>query len=122
MDSDVYKWIEAAAYEHARIPSDWLLSHMSTAIDIVAAAQGDDGYLNSHYQVAEPGRRWTDFAQGHELYCAGHLFQAAVAHHRATGDERLLGDRPSLRRLPRRDLRAGQAARHAGPPGDRARR
>jgi len=91
MDSDVYKWIEAAAYEHARVPSDWLLSHMTTAIDIVAAAQGDDGYLNSHYQVAEPGRRWTDFAQGHELYCAGHLFQAAVAHRRATGDERLLG-------------------------------
>lgn len=90
MDSDVYKWIEAAAYEHGRVPSDWLLSHMTTAIDVVAAAQGDDGYLNSHYQVAEPGRRWTDFAQGHELYCAGHLFQAAVAHRRATGDERLL--------------------------------
>ena len=90
MDSDVYKWIEAAAYEHARMPSDWLLSHMAAAIDIVGAAQGEDGYLNSHYQVAEPGRRWTDFAQGHELYCAGHLFQAAVAHHRATGDDRLL--------------------------------
>ena len=63
---------------------------MAAAIDIVGAAQGEDGYLNSHYQVAEPGRRWTDFAQGHELYCAGHLFQAAVAHHRATGDDRLL--------------------------------
>ncbi len=90
MDSDVYKWIEAAAYEHARIPSDWLLSHMATVIEIVGAAQGEDGYLNSHYQVAEPGRRWTDFAQGHELYCAGHLFQAAVAHHRATGEDGLL--------------------------------
>ncbi len=90
MDSDVYKWIEAAAYEHARVPSEWLLSHMATAIDIVGAAQGADGYLNSHYTVAEPGRRWTDFAQGHELYCAGHLFQAAVAHHRATGTDDLL--------------------------------
>ena len=90
MDSDVYKWIEAAAYEYARIPGDWLRSHMTAAIDIVGAAQGEDGYLNSHYQVAEPGRRWTDFAQGHELYCAGHLFQAAVAHHRATGEDRLL--------------------------------
>jgi DUF1680 family protein len=90
MDSDVYKWIEAAAYEHARQPGDWLRSHMASAIDVVAAAQGDDGYVNSHYQVAEPGRRWTDFAQGHELYCAGHLFQAAVAHRRATGEERLL--------------------------------
>jgi hypothetical protein len=91
MDSDVYKWIEAAAYEYARMPGDWLRSHMAAAIDIVGAAQGEDGYVNSHYQVAEPGRRWTDFAQGHELYCAGHLFQAAVAHHRATGEDRLLG-------------------------------
>ena len=90
MDSDVYKWLEAAAYEHARGPSEWLLSHMATAIDIVGAAQGADGYLNSHYTVAEPDRRWTDFAQGHELYCAGHLFQAAVAHHRATGTDALL--------------------------------
>jgi uncharacterized protein len=90
MDSDVYKWIEAAAYEHARVPSDWLAAHMKAAIDIVGAAQGADGYLNSHYTVAEPGRRWTDFAQGHELYCAGHLFQAAVAHHRATGTDDLL--------------------------------
>ena len=90
MDSDVYKWIEAAAFEHARQPGDWLRSHMASAIDVVAAAQGDDGYVNSHYQVAEPDRRWTDFAQGHELYCAGHLFQAAVAHRRATGEDRLL--------------------------------
>lgn len=90
MDSDVYKWLEAAAYEVARAPGDRLAAAMDTVIDIVGAAQGDDGYLNSHYQVAEPGRRWTDFAHGHELYCAGHLFQAAVAHHRATGSERLL--------------------------------
>ena len=90
MDSDVYKWIEAAALEHARAPGDWLRSHMASAIDVVAAAQGEDGYVNSHYQVAEPGRRWTDFAQGHELYCAGHMFQAAVAHRRATGEDRLL--------------------------------
>ena len=90
MDSDVYKWIEAAAFEHARQPGDWLRSHMTSAIDVVAAAQGADGYVNSHYQVAEPDRRWTDFAQGHELYCAGHLFQAAVAHRRATGEDRLL--------------------------------
>jgi uncharacterized protein len=90
MDSDVYKWIEAAAYEHARVPEPSLVSRMAEAIALVGAAQGEDGYVNSHYQVAEPGRRWTDFAQGHELYCAGHLFQAAVAHHRATGEDRLL--------------------------------
>jgi DUF1680 family protein len=91
MDSDVYKWLDAAAHEWAREPGDWLRSTMDATIELVAAAQRDDGYLDSYYQVAEPGKRWTDFAQGHELYCAGHLLQAALAHRRATGDERLLG-------------------------------
>ena len=90
MDSDVYKWLEAAAFEMARAPSDWPRSTSEATIDLVAAAQGADGYLNSHYTVAEPGQRWTDLAQGHELYCAGHLIQAAVAYRRATGDDRLL--------------------------------
>ena len=90
MDSDVYKWLDAAACEMARVPSAALASASAEMIDLVAAAQGADGYVNSYYQVAEPGKRWTDFAHGHELYCAGHLFQAAVAHHRATGEDRLL--------------------------------
>ncbi len=90
MDSDVYKWLEATAYEVARIPSDALTATMDSVIELVAAAQRGDGYINTYYQVAEPERRWTDFAYGHELYCAGHLFQAAVAHHRATGEVRLL--------------------------------
>jgi DUF1680 family protein len=90
MDSDVYKWLEAAALEMAREPNQWLASTSAATIDLVAAAQRDDGYINSHYQVAEPGKRWTDFAHGHELYCAGHLIQAAIAFRRATGDDRLL--------------------------------
>src|SRR5262249_43976546 len=90
MDSDVYKWLEAAAWEMARAPSETLQSASDAAIDLIEAAQGADGYVNSHYTGAEPGRRWTDFAHGHELYCAGHLFQAAVAHHRVTGEDRLL--------------------------------
>jgi len=90
MDSDVYKWLEAAAWEIVRVPSEWLRSTSEATIDLVAAAQGADGYINSYYTVAEPGKRWTDFAHGHELYCAGHLIQAAVAVRRATGDDRLL--------------------------------
>src|SRR5438552_120300 len=90
MDSDVYKWLDAAACEMARVPSASLASTSAAMIDLVAAAQGADGYVNSYYQVAEPGKRWIDFGHGHELYCAGHLFQAAVAHHRATGSDRLL--------------------------------
>src|SRR5262245_48154209 len=90
MDSDVYKWLEAAAFEMARVPSDELRASAESLIELVAAAQGEDGYLNSYYTVGEPGRRWTDLAQGHELYCAGHLVQAAVAYRRALGDDRLL--------------------------------
>jgi uncharacterized protein len=117
MDSDVYKWIEAAAYEHARVPDASLLSRMAEAIDLVGAAQGEDGYVNSHYQVAEPGRRWTDFAQGHELYCAGHLFQAAVAHHRATGKDRLLRIACRFADYLDATFGAGGAGKRPGTPG-----
>lgn len=90
MDSDVYKWIEAASFELSRQPNAELEALIDRAIDAIEPAQKPDGYLNSYYTVAEPGRRWIDFGHGHELYCAGHMFQAAVAHHRATGNDRLL--------------------------------
>src|SRR5215471_7359274 len=90
MDSDVYKWLEAAAFEMARAPSAELAQRSERLIELVAAAQGDDGYIGSYYTVAEPGRRWTDLTHGHALYCAGHLVQAAIAWRRATGDDRLL--------------------------------
>ncbi|HVG77312.1 MAG TPA: beta-L-arabinofuranosidase domain-containing protein [Patescibacteria group bacterium] len=90
MDSDVYKWLEAAAFEMARVPSAELSKSCDTLIELVAAAQGDDGYINSYYTVAEPGRRWTDLTHGHELYCLGHMLQAALAFRRGTGDDRLL--------------------------------
>ena len=89
-DSDVYKWLEAAAYDLAARPGAKLLGRAEEAIDLVAAAQSDDGYLNSYWQVVEPDRRWQDLGRGHEMYCAGHLMQAAVAYHRATGHGKLL--------------------------------
>ncbi|MDX1523199.1 MAG: glycoside hydrolase family 127 protein, partial [Anaerolineae bacterium] len=89
-DSDVYKWLEAAAYELHRHPDEGLLGKVDQAIDLIAAAQQADGYLNSYYQVAKPDERWTDLDFGHELYCAGHLFEAAVAHVQATNDPKLL--------------------------------
>jgi DUF1680 family protein len=90
MDSDVYKWLEAVAHEIARRPDAALQRMAEEAIDLIEAAQGADGYLNSYWQVVEPQRRWQDLQHGHELYCAGHLFQAAVAYYRATRADRIL--------------------------------
>jgi len=90
MDSDVYKWLEALAYDLANVRDPEVERMADEIIDLLVAAQQDDGYLNSYFQVAHPERRWTDLDHDHELYCAGHLFEAAVAMHRATGDERLL--------------------------------
>ena len=56
----------------------------------IAAAQQKDGYLNTYYTLVEPGKEWTDCGVKHELYCAGHLIEAAVAHYRATGKRTLL--------------------------------
>ncbi|MDR3574318.1 MAG: glycoside hydrolase family 127 protein [Anaerolineaceae bacterium] len=90
IDSDVYKWLEAMGWELGNGPDAELQSMADKAIGLVAAAQRPDGYINSYYQTAEPQARWADLDHGHEMYCAGHLFQAAVAFHRAAGDDRLL--------------------------------
>jgi DUF1680 family protein len=90
MDSDVYKWLEALAYDLANVRDTEVERMADETIDLLVAAQQADGYLNSHYQVVRPDERWTDLDHDHELYCAGHLFEAAAAMHRATGDERLL--------------------------------
>src|SRR5215475_7115578 len=89
-DSDVYKWLEALAWETGREPSAELEHLARETTELVAAAQQPDGYLNSWCQVVDPAWRWTDLEMGHELYCAGHLFQAGVASARATGDTALL--------------------------------
>jgi uncharacterized protein len=90
-DSDVYKWLEALAWEIGREPSDRLATLATDAIALVGAAQEPDGYLNTWCQINDPAWRWTDLEMGHELYCCGHLIQAGLAFARATGDETLLG-------------------------------
>jgi DUF1680 family protein len=90
MDSDVYKWLEAVSYDLSNVPDPELERMADEAIALLAAAQQKEGYLNSYYQVNKPDERWTDLDHDHELYCAGHLFEAAVAHHRATGKSSLL--------------------------------
>ncbi|HUS46996.1 MAG TPA: beta-L-arabinofuranosidase domain-containing protein [Phycisphaerae bacterium] len=84
-DSDVAKWIEAAAYSLTSHRDKELENQIDGAVDLMAAGQLPDGYLNSHYTRVEPDNRWTNLRDCHELYCAGHLMEAAVAYREATG-------------------------------------
>lgn len=90
MDSDLYKALEAAAYVLKQHPDDPVRAKVDEIIDILERAQQPDGYLNSYFQVVAPDQRWSNLRDWHELYCAGHLIEAAVAHYHATGNKRLL--------------------------------
>jgi len=89
-DSDVAKWLEAASYSLAIHPDPTLQARVDELVDLVVSAQQPDGYLNAYYTVVEPEKRWTNLRDCHELYCAGHLIEAAVAHQQATGSRKLL--------------------------------
>ncbi|GAA1561633.1 glycoside hydrolase family 127 protein [Kribbella hippodromi] len=90
-DSDVYKWLEAAAWEYGRNPDADLLKRIRDLTTVVAAAQRDDGYLDSVVQLRQGDEgRYKELVWSHEHYCAGHLIQAAVAQVRCTGDRGLL--------------------------------
>ena len=89
-DSDVAKWMEAAAYSLAIRPDLSLQKKLEEIIAMMAKAQLPDGYLNSHFIRVEPDKRWTNLAGDHELYCAGHLMEAAVAYFQATGKRSFL--------------------------------
>src|SRR5208337_798622 len=89
-DSDVAKWLEAAsAYlQHHKDPK--LETLVDGTIELLAGAQQPDGYLNSHILTWRPRHRFKNLRDLHELYCAGHLIEAAVAHRQATGKQSLL--------------------------------
>jgi uncharacterized protein len=113
MDSDVYKWLEAACWQLARLHPDGpearrLADDVERLIGLVEDAQQADGYLNTWFQAGKGAGPYGDLRWGHELYCAGHLIQAAVAHRRATGRDRLLA---VARRF------ADHIDAHFGPPG-----
>ncbi|HIE08348.1 MAG TPA: glycoside hydrolase family 127 protein [Armatimonadetes bacterium] len=88
-DSDVYKWLEAACWCLAYDPDPEIERLVNTVVPEIADAQDEDGYLYTLFAFRK-GERWKNLRDRHELYCAGHLFQAAVAHHRATGRDDLL--------------------------------
>jgi DUF1680 family protein len=89
-DSDVYKVLEGAAYSLADQPDAALAKATEDVIAKIAAAQKPDGYLNTYYTLAEPGKRWSNLSVMHELYCAGHMIEGAVAHYRTTGRKTFL--------------------------------
>ena len=81
-DSEVYKYLEALAWEIGRSDDPELEARLRAVVARVAAAQEPDGYLNTRFGRPGQGARWSDLEWGHELYCLGHLFQAAVARER----------------------------------------
>lgn len=89
-ESDVAKWAEAAAYALALQPDPAMQAALDEVIDLLAQAQQPDGYLNTHFTVVEPEKRFANLRDWHELYCAGHLIEAGVAHYEATGSRRFL--------------------------------
>lgn len=89
-DSDVAKWLEAAAYSLAIHPDADLESKVDEIVDLIAEAQQPDGYLNTYFTIKEPEKRWTNLTDCHELYCAGHMIEAGVAYYQATGKRKLL--------------------------------
>ncbi|HET6881957.1 MAG TPA: beta-L-arabinofuranosidase domain-containing protein [Pirellulales bacterium] len=91
-DSDVYKMLEGIAYALSTNRDPQLEERADAIIEQIAAAQQADGYLNTYYTLVEPQAKWQNIQYGHELYCAGHLIEAAVAYEQATGKGKLLDD------------------------------
>ena len=89
-DSDLYKWMEAAAWAMESTPRPELKARMEALIGIVLAAQEPSGYLNTYYVEEREKLRFTEMQRSHELYCLGHLLQAGIAWYRTTGDRRLM--------------------------------
>jgi len=89
-DTDAYKWLEAVAYSLSRTKDASLEQQADGLIDLIAAAQQPDGYLDTYYIINGLDDRFTNLMDNHELYCAGHLLEAGVAYYEATGKDRLL--------------------------------
>ncbi len=93
-DSDVYKWLEEAAYALAYHPDPELKALCDRTVDLIARAQQPDGYLDTPYQVKSgvwaDRPRFSLIQQSHEMYVMGHYIEAAVAYHQVTGNEQAL--------------------------------
>lgn len=89
-DSDLAKWIEAVSYQIMSEPNVEIEQVVDDTINIIGEAQQADGYLNTYFTLKEPNNKFTNLCECHELYCAGHMIEAAVAYFEATGKDKLL--------------------------------
>ena len=78
-DSDLAKWLEAVAYRLMSDPDEELEKIVDDTVDLIGEAQQEDGYLNTYFTIKEPENRFTNLCECHELYCAGHMMEAAVS-------------------------------------------
>lgn len=88
-DTDAAKWLEAVAFSLAKKKNEKLEELADRTIDLIERAQCEDGYLNTYYTITGK-KRWSDLFEGHELYTAGHMIEAAVAYYEATGKNKFL--------------------------------
>lgn len=88
-DTDAYKWLEAVAFCAMNGRTEYV-PVADELIHLIGKAQQSDGYLNTYYTLVHPHQRWKNLREGHELYSAGHLFEAAAAYYQATGKKELL--------------------------------
>ena len=89
-DSDLYKWIEAASYSLTQHPDARLEALIDEAVELICGAQQENGYLDTYYILNGMDKIFSNLRDNHELYCLGHLIEAAVAHYEATGKDLLL--------------------------------
>lgn len=89
-DTDLAKWIEAVAYSLAYEKNEALEKKADEAIELIAKAQQEDGYINTYFTIVDPEHKWKNLREGHELYTAGHMMEAAVAYYKITGKRRFL--------------------------------
>ena len=89
-DSDAAKWLEAVGFALSNFPDKELEKTADHLIDLIGEAQDKDGYLDTYFTIKDQDKRWTNLCEGHELYCDGHMMEAAVAYYESTGKRKLL--------------------------------
>ncbi len=89
-DTDIAKWLEAVGFSLAAYPDEKLEAQADEVIDLIADAQQADGYLDTYFIIKDPSQRWKNLCEGHELYTAGHMMEAAVAYYQGTGKRKFL--------------------------------